>query len=213
MSAESSSSPTDPQDTAHLDSGERLPCGADIDALLEQVSAGRGDRRDAHQAECPHCTAALAEYYRLWAPVRRTAYTEVRAPDSVLAEALRRLRDVVSDPDYGSIVGPEGITRISGRVVVITARETAQTIEGVRVALSTLTTGTPTTAAPSEEAVRVVAGVAGHSTAVEVTLAADYRTDLVALGERIRAEVETRVRELTGLDPVAVTVHIDDVLD
>ena len=195
-------------DSSHPGPDDRLPCGADIDALLEQVSAGRGDQRDAHQAGCPHCTAALAEYDRLWAPVRRTAHTEVFAPDSVLAEALRRLRDVASDPDYGSIVGPDGTTRISGRVVVVTARETAQAIEGVRVALSSLTSG----AASSEVGVRVVAGVAGHSTAVEVSLAADYRTDLVALGERIRTEVEARVRDLTGLDPVAVSVRIDDVL-
>ena len=196
---------------SHAGSADRLPCGADIDALLEQVSAGRGDQRDAHQAGCPHCTAALSEYDRLWAPVRRTAHTEVRAPDSVLADALRRLRNVTSDPDHGSIVGPEGITRISGRVVVVVARETAQEIDGVRVALTSLTSGAAT--ASSDEGVRVVAGIAGRSTAVEVSLAADFRADLVALGERVRTTVAARVRDLTGLDPVAVTVHIDDVLD
>ncbi len=55
--------------------------------------------------------------------------------------------------------------------------------------------------------------MSGRSTAVEVTLAADYGTDLVALGGRIRTEVANRVRDLTGLEPVAVTVHIDDVFD
>jgi uncharacterized alkaline shock family protein YloU len=53
--------------------------------------------------------------------------------------------------------------------------------------------------------------VAGESTAIELTLAADYGQDLRALAERIRSEVTAGVRALTGLDPVAVSVVIDDV--
>ncbi len=62
----------------------------------------------------------------------------------------------------------------------------------------------------ADESPRVVAG---RSTAIEVTLAADYGTDLVALGEQIRAEVTDRVRDLTGLEPVVVTVRIEDVFE
>jgi uncharacterized alkaline shock family protein YloU len=130
--------------------------------------------------------------------------------------------------------GSTGSTRIAARVVVVTARRSAQEVAGVRVALSKLasddlganpepeTDDDPASAAQvarpalgraDEHAPRVVAGVAGESTAIEITLAADYGTDLAALGERIRQRVRERVRAVTGLEPAVVTVHIDDVFD
>ncbi len=206
----------------------RLSCGASAAELLDQVAAGRAGDRNAHQQGCPHCVAALAEYERLWAPVREVAAAEVRAPDSLLEDAIRRIRGAASDPTYGSLSSPTGTTRVSARVVVVTARETAQDIAGVRVVLSRLVTAGVIPRAsdggdavrraadggpPHDEGLRVVAGVAGRSTAIEVTLAADYGVDLVDLGDRIRREVADRVKDVTGLDPVAVTVRIDDVLD
>ena len=217
---------------------DRLVCGAPVEDLLEQVSLGDGGRRDDHQSGCPHCQAALGEYERIWTPVRELARSEVQPPESLLDDVIARIRDAAADPDYGTLPGPDGTTRISARVVVVTARETAQAIAGVRVALGRLVgvgvtpttepTGPESTATSpqaqgpaqpettgeiGEDELRVVAGISGRSTAVEVTLAADYGTDLVALGESIRAEVAARVRDLTGLDPVAVTVLIDDVFD
>ena len=220
-------------DPGAWDEGERLACGASSDDLLEQVSAGRAGDLDEHQAGCPHCQAALAEYDRLWAPVREVADTEVIAPGSVLREALRRIRSAAADPTYGTIDGPDGALRVAARVVVVVARETAQDIDGVRVVLGRLlTAGTapepgtvPADSIPSTRpegsgegpaqpsGARVVAGVSGRSTAVEVVLAADYGTDLLELGERIRVEVTHQVRRLTGLEPVVVSVRIDDVFD
>jgi uncharacterized alkaline shock family protein YloU len=58
----------------------------------------------------------------------------------------------------------------------------------------------------------VVAGVAGRSTVIEITVAADYGQELHSLAQRIRTAVGGTVRSVTGLDPVEVTVVIDDVL-
>lgn len=215
---------------------DRLLCGARVDELLDQVAADRAAEPDDHQAGCPHCLAALGEYARLWAPVRETAATQVRAPESFLENALARIRGAVADPGYAVLTGPTGVTRIAARVVVVTARETAQDIAGVRVALSKLVSAGVTAEdgasgtrlavpvpdrapepdparddGPRDDGPRVSAGVAGRSTAIEVTLAADYGVDLHELGARIRAEIIDRVRRLTGLEPVSVTVHIDDI--
>jgi hypothetical protein len=54
-----------------------LPCGADVDLLLEQAAAGRGRELDAHQRECVHCQAALGEFTALWAPVTELAAVPV----------------------------------------------------------------------------------------------------------------------------------------
>ena len=189
-------------------SADDLPCGSSRDDLLEQVADGAAAQRTTHQRGCPHCQAALAEYDRLFAPVRALAAQPVPVPDTVLAEVLRRVRGSVPDADYGVLSGPRGVTRVAGRVVSVTARVATENIPGVRAALAREepfgTAGPPT--------VEIESGVAGSSTAVRITVAADYGQDLHALADRIRAAVARTVEEVTGLLAVQIDVTIDDVL-
>jgi uncharacterized alkaline shock family protein YloU len=202
-------------------SGDRLTCGRRVEDVLAQVAAGRSGDRDAHQQKCPHCHAALAEYERLWAPLTELAAEKPRAPDSIVENALRRIRGAVEHLDYGVLESALGRTRISARVVVAVARESAQAVPGVRVALSkqiTSRTGDRSevrdgTAVNPAGGAEVVAGVAGRSTAIEITLAADYGVDLHRLAEHVRAAVAAEVRALTDLEPVQVTVIIDDIFE
>lgn len=195
---------------------DRLSCGRAADETLTQVADGRGDQRDTHQQQCPHCQAALAEYERLWAPLHALAAEQVTAPDSIIDAALARIRGAVQT-DYGVLDSEHGVTRIAARVVVVTARESAQRVPGVRVALSKYVSaglgrrggGDPL---GEDRGAEVTAGVAGRSTAIEITLAADYGQNLPNLAERVRTEVAQRVRTLTDLEPVQITVIIDDVL-
>lgn len=182
-------------------SDERLPCGRDVRGVLEQVAEDRAHEYDAHQQGCPHCRAALAGYDRLWAPVRELAAEQVEAPDSILEAALEQVRLALEHTDNGLFRDEGGLTRIASRVVVLIARQSAQEVPGVRVALSRHGPGDG-----------VQAGATGASTAVQVTVAADFGLDLVELGDRVRAAVAARIRELTRLEPAAVTVVIDDVL-
>jgi uncharacterized alkaline shock family protein YloU len=182
-----------------------LACGADADDLLAQVACGRAGERSPHQQHCPHCQAALVEYDQLWSPVREMAATKVHAPEGILENALRRIRGAAENPSYGWLTAGDGTVRIAARVVVVTAREAAARVPGVRVALCR-TAATGLSGGP-----RVDAGVAGESTAIELTLSADYGEDVHALAQRIRVEVTEQVRALTGLDPVGITVVIDDV--
>jgi hypothetical protein len=64
----------------------------------------------------------------------------------------------------------------------------AARVSGGRVALSRLP------AADSHSDPQAEAGVAGETTAITLTLAADYGQDLRALAKRIRSEVTDRVR-------------------
>ncbi|GLZ45368.1 hypothetical protein Acsp06_15530 [Actinomycetospora sp. NBRC 106375] len=192
----------------------RLACGREADALVAQVAEGHAERLDDHQRDCPYCQAALAEFDRLWAPVRAVSAHRPQAPDGLLDEALRSIRGVASDPEFGSITDARGRTRISARVVEALARHLASRVPGVRVALTRLVAAGagPETSLIADPGPDVVAGVAGGSTVVAITLAADYGEDLVDLGTRIRAAVADGVRASTGLEPVAVLVHVDDVL-
>ena len=187
----------------------RLACGRTTGPLLEQVAEGRGGDLDAHQATCPYCRAALAEFDRLWAPVRAVAADRPEAPASLVDAALRRVRGASDEPDYGRIDSPLGHTRVAARVVTALARHLAAGVPGVEVALGRLAADGHRDS--GEVVPDVEAGVTGGSTAVQITLAAAYGQDLQALGERIRVVVARGVREVTGLEPVDVTVHIDDV--
>lgn len=197
---------TGPDSRYHFD--EWLPCGAAVDEVLAQVADGHAARRSNHQAECPHCQAALAEYDRLWSPVREVADAPVSPPESPLQAALSHIRGTPYDPTCGVLAGDQGQTRIAARVVVVIARETAQDVPGVRVALSRLRLSG---AAPvvHENPVRV--GLAGQSAAIVLTVAATYGTDLHELAERIRTAVAGQVRAATGLEPVAITIAVEDV--
>lgn len=198
----------------------RLACGRPVDDVLDQAAAGRADRRDDHQRSCLHCQAALAEYERLWSPLLELAAETVTAPDSVLETALSQIRTALADVDYGVLESPHGLTRISARVVVVAARESAQNVPGVRVALGKHSGvrlhrhgGGDTPPRGRSAGTEVTAGVAGKSTAIEIVLAADYGQDLPRLAERVRDEVTAHVRALTDLEPTEVTVVIDDVLN
>ncbi|HEY2194069.1 MAG TPA: Asp23/Gls24 family envelope stress response protein [Actinomycetospora sp.] len=187
----------------------RLACGRSTAPLVEQVAEGRGGDLDAHQRTCPYCRAALAEFDRLWAPVRAVAADRPQAPGSLVEAALRRVRGAGGETEYGRIDSPLGHTRVAARVVVALARHLATQVPGVEVALGRLAADGHESG--GEVVPDVEAGVTGGSTAVQITLAAAYGQDLQALGERIRAVVARGVREVTGLEPVDVTVHVDDV--
>ena len=186
-------------------SGDRLPCGASVDDLVDQVADGRSQERTPHQVSCPHCQAALAEYDRLLGPVRELAAEPVSVPDTVLVEVLRRIRGSLPDAEYGVLPGPRGATRISGRVVAVTARIVTEQVPGVRVALAR-------NESERSGGTDVETGVSGAGTAVRITLAADYGADLHALADQVRTAVAGAVHDLTGLETVQIDVTIDDVI-
>lgn len=188
---------------------DHLACGRPTEPLLEQVAEGRAAEFDDHQSTCPHCRAALAEFDRLWAPVRAVQADRPQAPPAVIEAALRTVRGITSEPEYGRITTPLGHTRVAARVVVALARHFAAQVPGVEVALGRLAASDHGDG--GEVVPDVAAGVAGGSTSVQITLAARYGQDLRALGERIRVAVSRGVRDATGLEPVDVTVVVDDV--
>lgn len=210
-----------------LDTDTALPCGRQPHRLLEQVTADGSDAVDDHQRDCLHCQAALAEFDRLWSPMRVVAAHRPTAPEGVLDAVLSSIRGVADDPEFARVDDGFGHTRISGRVVAAIARHHASRVDGVRGVLGKLALaghhdGPPDdefpetsvhAAHPSDMAAlpRVSAGVAGASTAIEVVLAADLGEDLPALADRVRQAVIAGVRAGTGLAPIAVNVVVDDV--
>jgi uncharacterized alkaline shock family protein YloU len=194
-----------------------LPCGADVDLLFEQTAAGRGANRDDHQQQCVHCQAALNEFSALWAPVAELAAAPVPAPVGMAAAVMSQIRSLARDIWYTLETTPVGAVQIAARIVAVLARDTAQRIPGVRVALGRSTQGRA--AALAERATsghrhpHAAVGVLGQSAVVDLAVAVTYGDPVQQIARDIQRQVTASLRDQVGLRNVTVNVTVDDILD
>ena len=203
-------------DGPSLLSAAELPCGADVDLLLEQAAVGRGHDLDAHQRECVHCQAALGEFTALWAPVSELAAVPVPAPPGLTAVVMSQIRTLVRDIWYTLEVTEIGAVRIAARIVAALARDSARMIPGVRVALGRSTEGQ--TAALAEKATfghrhpNAAVGVLGRTAVVDLAVAVTYQNPVHEVARDIQRHVTATLRDQVGLRSVTVNVTVDDIL-
>jgi len=208
---------TDPMPAETLLDVSALPCGADVDALLEQAARGRGADWDAHQLHCVHCQAALSELTVLWEPVAELAAVPVAPPPGLVAAVMSQVRRLVHDVWYTLEVTEIGAVRIAARIVAALARDSARAIPGVRVALGRSTHGK--VAALAEKASfghrhpDAAVGVLGRTAVVDLAVAIGYGDPAHLVAREIQRQVTDTLREQVGLRDVTVNVTIDDVLD
>jgi uncharacterized alkaline shock family protein YloU len=194
-----------------------LPCGADVDLLLEQAAVGRGRVLDVHQRECVHCQAALGEFVTLWAPVSELAVAPVPVPPGLTAAVMGQIRTLVRDVWYTLEVTEIGAVRIAARIVAALARDSARTIPGVRVALGRSTEGK--IAALAEKATfghrhpNAAVGVLGRTAVVDLAVAVTYADPVHEVARDIQRHVTATLRDQVGLRSVTVNVTVDDILD
>ncbi len=194
-----------------------LPCGTDVDLLLEQVADGRGTDRDIHQQQCVHCQAALSELTVLWAPVAELAAAPVPAPPGLTAAVMSRIRSLVHDIWYTLELTESGTIRIAARIVAALARDCARMIPGVRVVLGRSSQGE--IAALAEKATlghrhpHAAVGVLGRTAVVDLAVAVTYNDPAREVARDIQRQVITTLRDQVGLQSVQVNVTVDDILD
>lgn len=194
-----------------------LPCRTSVGELLEQAVDAPGVRT-AHQRACVHCQATLGEFETLWLPVRASAATTPVPPPDLVRRVIERIHAAVSTPGWAVLNQPGGITRVALQVVLRVVRDAAESVDGVRSSLASLTGGrgaaAPVEAAPGERArdrVDVDLGISGSTVAVSVTVAVEYGPDLRRLGDTICRQVQTRVESMIGVAVATVSVSIDDI--
>ena len=206
----------DGQAAAHLLSAVTLPCGAEIDPLLEQVADGHAAELDAHQRECVHCQAAIAEFTALWAPVTETAATSVPAPPGLTAAVMSQIRVMIRDVWYTLQTTELGAIRIAARIVAALARDSARLVPGVRVALGRSSYGKM--AALAEDATfkhrhpHAAVGVLGRTAVVDLAVAVSYGDPVHEVARDVQRQVIRTLREDVGLKTVVVNVTVDDVI-
>jgi uncharacterized alkaline shock family protein YloU len=193
-----------------------LPCGAEVDPLMEQVADGYASDLDAHQRDCVHCQAAIAEFAALWAPVAETAASPAQAPPGLTAAVMSQIRVLVRDVWYTLQTTDLGVIRIAARIVAALARDSARTVPGVRVALGRSTESK--LAALAEQATlrhrhpHAAVGVLGRTAVVDLAVAVTYGDPVHAVARNIQQHVIATLRDSIGLQTVVVNVTVDDIL-
>jgi uncharacterized alkaline shock family protein YloU len=201
---------------------DRVPCGAWLDDLLEQVADGTPRADPAHQEACRHCREALAELAELWIPVRRLAAVNVTAPSSLTSAVMERVHAMAAHGWHAVLTGQSGVTRVAAWVVAVIARRAAARVPGVGTVLGQVTP--PATAlgqvhaeypqdqpSRAQRAAAAGIGVAGRPVVVCIAVTAAVGTPLPALAEQIRRRVDVEVRTMTGLSVSGVDVEVTDL--
>jgi uncharacterized alkaline shock family protein YloU len=194
-----------------------LPCGAEVDLLLEQAADGHAGDLDAHQQDCVHCQAALAEFAALWLPVTDLAAVPVTAPPGLTAAVMSQVRALVRDVWYTLQDTGDGAIRIAARIVATMARDAARTVPGVRVVLGRSTQDR--LAALAERATirhrhpHAAVGVLGRTAAVDLAVAVTYGDPVHEIARDIQRHVITALRDNLGLQSITVNITVDDILD
>jgi uncharacterized alkaline shock family protein YloU len=204
---------TPPEGTLDL-TQRQVPCGTDIDDLLEQVAEGRATERDEHQSHCPHCQAALIELADVWAPVRQLAAQPVAAPTGILAAVMRHIDRITHDMWYTLHQAETGVIRVAARVIAATARQAALRVPGVRIAFGRSTAGARAAEADTREHrhPHAAAGVMGHTAVVDLALTVTHGQSIEHVARQVQQRVIADLRDTLGLRHVAVNITVDDVL-
>lgn len=203
---------------------ERLPCGVVFDDLLEQVADDRAPNDAAHQANCPHCRATLAELTDVWAPVRDLTESDSEPPESLTTSVMQRVVAIATHGWHAVVTEPLGVTRIAAWVVAVVARRAAERVDGVGLVRGRIS---PPAAAiaqvraafdraqPTQGQRNQAAGigVAGRRVVVTIDITAEPGYPLPALAGQIRRSVIEHVSALAGLDVVEVDVRVVDLED
>jgi uncharacterized alkaline shock family protein YloU len=200
-----------------LDATSFLPCGADTDLLLEQAAQGRGADWDAHQQLCVHCQAALGEFTALWGPVAELAAAPVSVPAGLVAAVMSQVRRLMHDIWYTLEATEIGAVRVAARIVAALARDSAELVPGVRVALGRSTQGKFTALAEKgtlgHQHPGSAVGVLGRTAVVDLAVGIGYGHPAPQVAREIQRRVAATLRDQVGLQEVTVNVTIDDVFD
>jgi uncharacterized alkaline shock family protein YloU len=201
-------------DLATARKAERLPCGAEVAELVEQVATGRGDQRSDHQVTCPHCSTLLPELDRLWAPMRELTREQVTPPPGLVAAVMRQVRRLVAAAWLGLRTGARGTTRVARWVVARIAGLAARQVPGVHQVLAHVadidTASQPAPAGHTRQP-RDAADVGAGRTAIHLDLVTQYGESIPAIAQAVRHTVTKRIQDLTGLEVTEVNITIDDI--
>ncbi len=195
-------------DMSVLDGGERLPCGMAVADLVEQVAAGDGAARSAHQLSCPLCRQALDDLARWWVPVQWWSAEPIFLPAGLIGRVMDRIGGLSGSTRVLVDPGERGATEVTVAAVAAVAAQAAAGVPGVAAVLGW-------TARPVSRAGELGAGrpAAGGAVVVDLVIAVLAGIPIPAVSASLRRRVMVNLRALVGVEALEVNVSVDDVVD
>jgi len=200
--------------------GERLPCGTDLGALVDQVAEDLPPADPRHEASCEYCQAALAELGPLWGQVRELAREDVAVPAALLASVMQTvrseqtpnggtrlpLRDVIPQfVKHALLLGDRGTLKIADSVVALIIRREALATPGVW-ALGSGDLGSVLGGSPGVEVV-----IGESLVSARLRLVVELGWPLPDVLEAVRQRATTAVQKMTGLAMAGIDITVTDV--
>lgn len=194
-----------------------LPCGTDLEHLLERVAEGEQTDADRHLATCPYCQEAMEVLEPAWTAVRRWAASDIRAPGWLAGAVLRRIESRRPRRRVPLVATLSGATVASEWVVRLVVVGAANELAEVRAAGALVGRGWMASGRDAADLVALAADGVDVSSAsgeltVSVPIGIELGTDVGALAERVRDVVRGRLEAMLALADVRVDVQIADVV-
>lgn len=176
---------------------DQLPCGIELDALMEHIADGAALPDPAHHAGCPYCQAVLRDLRHGWEYLHALARQPVPVPPGLFARIMQRVRALAQRiSDTVVLGGPRGDTHIGYAVLARVIGRLAATVPGVIFASANPWAHDP----PHPQRLNVT-----------IRLVVRYGPALDALANSIRHRLIRRVPALTGAQLDRIDITIDDL--
>lgn len=171
-----------------------LPCGRDAALIWER------DEPDAHELECPHCTAVFEDARGMHAAVARLAARPVPPPPGVVDRVMDAVRAELRPLDPLALPSPLGPAAIGRPAAATVLRQVVDGMAGVRARSCRI-----------EQLEPDVDGVA--PLAVSMSVLARFGLDLNAVTARVRQMVIAAGEQALGLPVLRVDIEVVDLLE
>jgi hypothetical protein len=182
--------------------GDRLPCGHDIDQLWDHLAL---NAPDAHARSCEHCQAALAEIRPLRAAVSALAAEPVRPPADLHARVMTAVRARTTAAPGLALPGPTGNRLvISEHAAAAILRAAGDTVDGVRARSCRLPQDAPDMDPGTGPDIR-------RATDLELSISLRFDMPAFAAARAVRAAVRTAARAQLGLTLGRIDIDVVDV--
>lgn len=177
----------------------QLPCGIELETLLEQIADDERASNPAHQDNCPYCQAALRRLRQDWVHVQSLAREPVPIPEGLTAKIMARVRALAGHLADSVLLGhPRGETRISHTVVSEVIQRLAASAPDVAFASVKLVPQDP----PQPRRLSVT-----------IRLIVTFGPAIDRIAEAVRKILNRRVPTLTGAELDRIDITINDITE
>ncbi|WP_103383787.1 hypothetical protein [Pseudonocardia dioxanivorans] len=187
---------------AHLpaqgDVVEPLACGRDAATVWDHAEAGT---LDAHERECPHCGAAVADARGLEAMVSRLAAQPLVPPPTVVDRVVGAVLAELRPRDLLVLDSPYGPAALDATAAAAVLRGVVDAMDGMRARSCRISR-------PAGDAGRPV-----PPAEVSMTVTARFGIELASATARVRQMVLAAGEQALGVPVARVDIEVVDVFD